>query len=187
MQRDHKKAGKYIISGLLGVAFVAFLDYFIPVQIQLLLLYLIPLCYVALNASLRMGFILCLWAAACWWFSNLMANGGGVFDGIRLWNTFSRGTIFFTFVSLVHYFKVQLQEKEKAMQALRQIKIEENPVMGLRRVCNQCGVVQVGDNEWLPMTAWLSRDCKVVWADSTCPVCVEHNTSLEGFDRAGEN
>lgn len=154
-----------------AIAFVAFLDYFIPVNVQVVLLYLIPLCYVALHVQMRFGFLACIWGAGCWWLSSLLATGGNPFDGIRLWNTFSRGTIFFTFVSLIHYFNAQIREKEQTMAFLRKTKMEHNPAMGLRRICNHCGNVQSSSGDWLSIKSWLARDCLVTWADSQCSSC----------------
>lgn len=164
---------KTMAAAMVMLIIIAAIDFFIPVDVQVVLLYLLPIAYISLNAPMRHCAIVCIWAVACWGVSNYFTSNGSVFNGIRLWNMFSRGVIFFTFVSLIHYYKAQLVEKELAMAALRRSKLESNPIMGLRRICRECDKVKSATDEWVPIKTWLSRDCNVTWADSCCPSCSE--------------
>lgn len=159
------------VLGILALTVVSGLDYYVPVDVQFLILYLIPLVFVSMRNSMRVCAFVCLWAATGWWLANYLSTGTGVWNGVRLWNTLSRGIIFFSFVSLLHYFKAQLSEKEAAMAILRKAKQDANPVMGIRRICGKCDNVEAKPDEWLPVKAWLARDCNVSWADSSCPDC----------------
>ena len=95
---------------------------------------------------------------------------------VWLWNKLSRFILFFTLVSLNHYYKAQLLEKELAMDALRRSRLEANPIMGLRLVCRECDKVKSSTDEWVPIKIWLARDCKVTWADSCCTECTQSKT-----------
>jgi glycosyltransferase involved in cell wall biosynthesis len=167
-----------LLVGMFLLAVAATVDFFIPVSVQTVLLYLFPLAFVALKVRIRLCFAAVLWAVICWWLSSYLSNSPDVSQGVRAWNGFSRFLIFSTFVTLIHYYTAQLQEKEFAMRKLRTAKLEGNPAMGLRRVCESCGNVESHRGDWVPVMTWLSRDCKVSWATSSCPECQEELPSV---------
>ncbi len=154
-----------------ALCIVAMVDFFVPTDVQFVLLYLAPLTFLATRAPIRLCFLACLCAAAAWWTANLLSVGGHPFDPVRIWNTFSRFVIFFSFVSLLHYYRWQASEKEEAMQLLRKARSTNTSPMGLRRVCSCCGLVQTDHDDWVNVSTWLSRDYRVFWADSSCPTC----------------
>ncbi|MFQ3577404.1 MAG: hypothetical protein SNJ52_00115 [Verrucomicrobiia bacterium] len=164
-----------VLAILVILALIAVADFFIPINVQVSWVYLLPIAVSAPRASVVQCLFISIMATLFWTVSNILATGGPIFDFVRVWNAGSRFLLFYSFASLIHYFVAQLGEKESALRLLRAQREQASPAMGLRRLCHNCGMVHTTKGDWLPLTAWLSRDCMVAWADSQCPQCAKEH------------
>jgi signal transduction histidine kinase len=104
-----------VLMGLVLVIYIGELDYVTGPMVALMVLYLIPVCFLAWFAGRWPGILIALVSSAIWYGAKYLDPGSIDRHGLLLWNTLQRFGLF----SLLAVLTSEVAERKRVEQALR--------------------------------------------------------------------
>ncbi len=144
------------------------LDYVVPFEVSLFILYLVPIGFAAHLGLPNSGYLIAVLSSVAWFVSN---NGVDprLQGALGVWNIFTRVAVFFGLAFYAERMRsIQCKERE-AREALDSA-AKESPVPQL--VCERCSKVSDKGGEWNSALDFLKKAAAGKIHSCICPDCV---------------
>jgi len=166
------KRGAIVVSGLLAMIAIGFIDYLIGYDISLSLFFLVPMLLVTRYAGKYPGYFLAVSSAVTWLFVDrgLHPEISPVIPSINL---LLRMFVFVVFVSLFARIQVVLADQRRIIGELRDAAEKIKILKGFIPICSWCKKIRNDEGYWEQLEQYLHTHSEAEFTHGICPECKE--------------
>lgn len=162
-----------ILSSLVFISFIGYVDYITGYYLSIFVLYYIPITFIAWHIGRRWSLFLSLVSAACWMYIEYRLEHFYPTMFHLFWNAMIR-MISYTIIALTVAKIRELYAGQKALALNLQKSLDEIKVLrGMLPICASCKKIRDDGGYWQNLENYIRDHSEADFTHSICPECVE--------------
>lgn len=175
-----KGSGVHLAVAVAAMVLIAFFDYVTGDQLELFILYPLPIAYAAWHCRLRWAIVLACAAAGSWFFVNHIGSRGYSNPFFADW---AGGVILLTFLcaAVVAYrIRELLNEQTRLNRDLGEAMAKIKKLTGRLPICVGCKRIQDEAGKWVQLEAYFIEHSEedFVFQQRVCPACKQRSDAV---------
>jgi hypothetical protein len=179
----------FLLSGIITVVVIGFLDHLTGEKLNLVIFYLVPLFFVSWYAGKRAGLFFAAFSSLTWYTADYLAGTPSPDRLIVVWNVFARFFMYIVIVITLSRLRTLLYERSRMVRDLRDALDNVKELKGLLPICSWCNNIRDDNGYWKKLETYIQEHSSAEFTHGICPECLRKiapDTYKKHFGDSGE-